>query len=135
MPLLALATGDAGSVPVDDALSRKVQNRFIAPCCWQESVAVHQSETAVAMREEITRLTRQGMSEDQIVARYVSRYGERILWAPRGRRYIWLVVMPIAALLAGSLLLAYYLLRHRRAQPAAAPGAAIASVTDDELEF
>jgi len=67
-------------------LTRKLQARFIAPCCWSETVAVHRSESAAGMRDEIARFVDDGKSEDEIVAFYVAKYGERILLEPRGQK-------------------------------------------------
>lgn len=135
LPLFAWVAAGGAAVPVDDAAIRKVESRFVAPCCWQESVEVHQSQIAAQMRDEISGMMRQGKSEDEIVAFYVARYGERILWAPRGRRYFWLIVMPVVVLAIGSLLLAYYLARLRRSKPVAASTAGLPPIPDEDLDF
>ena len=75
---------------VDEAQLRRLQGRFLAPCCWQESLAVHQSEIAVELRAEIARLAAAGRTENEIVDTLVARYGERILVEPRGTRLRWL---------------------------------------------
>jgi len=49
-------------------------------CTMPLYTCVHQ--TAEDMRSEIQRMIDQGMSKDQIIASYVSRYGEKILSAP-----------------------------------------------------
>jgi len=133
--LRAKPVSGAGSVPVSDALSRKVQSRFIAPCCWQESVAVHQSPIADEMRREITEKLRQGRSEDEIIAFYAARYGERILWAPRGRRYFWLVLMPLVALAAGSLLVTSYLVKYRSRPQVPIPAGKLPPDIHDDFDF
>lgn len=80
---------------------RKIQDRFLAPCCWRQSVAIHDSPVARQMRDEIVRLVSEGKTEEEIVDYYVGRYGERILRQPRGQAWIWLNVVPIGALGGG----------------------------------
>lgn len=107
----------------DDEAQRvkRIQERFIAPCCWSENVAVHRSETAAEMRTEIAAMVHAGKSEDAIVAYYVGQHGERILMEPVGQKSIWLRVMPFAALALAAVLLVMYL--RRAIRPAAAPAA------------
>ena len=113
--LLPLAAGDRDV--------QKIEERFMAPCCWQESVAVHRSEIAGEMRAEIARMVAGGKSEDQIVDFYVARYGERILREPRGSKRWWLTLVPLASIaLATSGLVLF--LRRQRNQPALAADAA-----------
>lgn len=80
---------------------RKIQDRFIAPCCWSQSVAIHDSPVAREMRDEIVKLVSEGKSEEQIVDHYVARYGERILRQPRGQAWVWLNAVPVGAIAVG----------------------------------
>ena len=73
-----------GAADKDD--TKRIQDRLLAPCCWQQSVAVHDSDIARQMRAEIARLAASGKNEEQIVEVYVARYGERILREPRGAK-------------------------------------------------
>ncbi len=119
--------------PADRA--RKLQERFIAPCCWSESVAVHRSESAAEMRVEIARLVESGKSDDEIIAQYVAQHGERILLEPRGQKLTWLTAIPIVAVGAGGVFLAKYIKRQRTAvkpEPATASGV---TVSDDEIDW
>ena len=102
---------------VDDALVRRLQGRFLAPCCWQESLAVHQSEIAVELRAEIARLAAAGRTENQIVDTLVARYGERILVEPRGTRLRWLNVIPPIAIALAAVALFFVIRRLRRPAP------------------
>jgi cytochrome c-type biogenesis protein CcmH len=94
--------------------TKKLQERFIAPCCWSESLAVHRSETAEQMRAEIATLARAGKQEDEIVAFFVARYGERILMEPQGGKSALLTAIPAVAGGMGLLGLVLYLVRFRR---------------------
>lgn len=131
-------TAMAACVPLRGAPAeptRKLLSRFIAPCCWSESVAVHRSESAAAMRDEIARFVDDGKSEDEIVAFYVAKYGERILLEPRGQKRTWLTVVPIAALATGGLLLAKYLRRDRPPLASEALPVASVAVPDEDLDW
>ncbi|MBI5282889.1 MAG: cytochrome c-type biogenesis protein CcmH [Candidatus Solibacter usitatus] len=130
--LLALLAAllPAGAAPVADA--RRIQEKLIAPCCWSESVAVHRSEPAARMRIEIEQMVRSGLSEEQIIARYVAQHGERILLEPRGGKFTWLMITPVFALAAGGYLLARYLRRPRAPEPVAGDTGAVLPGNDVE---
>ena len=104
----------------------RIQARFIAPCCWHENLAVHNSPVAEQMRAEIEQMVLQGQTEDQIVDRYVSRYGEKILGEPRGRIFWTLTIVPLIAIAAASIALGEFIRRratHRQSLPATVIGA------------
>lgn len=105
----------------EDTATRRIEDRFLAPCCWQQSVAAHDSEAASQMRAEIARLVAAGKSEDQIVDFFVARFGERILREPRGSILIVSIVVPtVASIVAAVCLVAY--IRRLRLKPAAVAG-------------
>jgi cytochrome c-type biogenesis protein CcmH len=118
--LLALAW--LASLRAEPSRARRIEERFIAPCCWRESVAVHRSEVATGMRAEIERMVAQGASEDQIVDSYVVRYGEKILMEPRGAARIWLTTIPLGAIAMATAGLAVLFIRRRREPPGSTPG-------------
>jgi len=101
MTLVALQRGDAD----------KIEARFVAPCCWHENLAVHNSPAADAMRAEIATLIASGRTEKEIMDHYVARYGERILREPRGQRWLWLTMTPVFVLGCASAQLLRFLLR------------------------
>lgn len=131
MALVAALGGSLFAAGPEETI-RRLQEKFIAPCCWSESVAVHRSEIAAEMRTEIGRLYREGVSEKEITARYVSQYGERILMEPTGVKSIWLIVIPVAVAMAGTLMLVLYLRRRPRPQPEPNP---VLTVSDEELDW
>jgi cytochrome c-type biogenesis protein CcmH len=94
----------------------RIQDRFIAPCCWSQSVAMHDSPVAREMRDEIVKLVSEGKTEEQIVDHYVARYGERILRQPRGKAWVWLNAVPIGVLTLGVAGVLVFLARARRLQ-------------------
>jgi len=101
MALVALERVDA----------RQIEARFVAPCCWHENLAVHDSPAADEMRAEIARLIASGRTETEIVDHYVARYGERILREPRGQRWLWLTLTPVFVLGCASAQLLRFLSR------------------------
>ena len=111
-PITALGSANQ---PVSPA--RRIAERFLAPCCWRENLAVHLSPEAEAMRVELRQLAASGKSEDEIVAFYVARYGGRILREPLGAPAIWLRVMPVAATAIGLGLVTFYIARAQRRKP------------------
>ncbi|HUM04231.1 MAG TPA: cytochrome c-type biogenesis protein CcmH [Terriglobales bacterium] len=126
--LMVAASAFAAGRPLSPAESRhyeRLTHALIAPCCWREPIAIHRSEEAIRMLDEVAQLIVSGRSEDEIKAMYVARYGERILADPPGRQGQWLYVVPVGVL--GSLtLLAILRLRGlvARTEPQRSPVAA-----------
>ncbi len=134
MGAMTLLLGRAAVAGTPDEAIRRLQEKFIAPCCWSESVAVHRSEAAAEMRVEIAKLYRQGVSEQEITQRYVSQYGERILMVPAGSKFTWLMVIPVVVTLAAAFGLVVFLRRRARTEPALEP-ARLATVPDEEIDW
>ena len=64
-----------GNVPGASA----IEGRLMAPCCWTQTIDIHDSEIAMSMRHEIRRRLRNGESTDVIQASFVERYGPKIM--------------------------------------------------------
>jgi cytochrome c-type biogenesis protein CcmH/NrfF len=112
---------------------RGIESRFMAPCCWHENLAVHNSPVAAEMRAEVAALALNGASEEQIVDRFVSRYGERILAEPRGHTLQVLTATPVALTLIALCLLS---VRLRRRAVKLTPGApSPANLPDTDFDF
>lgn len=71
---------ESGQTPEEMA----VASRLIAPCCWTQTLDVHQSNIAIQLRHEIRRRLAAGQTPDQIINVMVARYGKRILAVPKG---------------------------------------------------
>lgn len=84
-----------------EARARQVEARFVSPCCWRENLAVHDSQVAEQLRTLIAEMVQSRRTESQIVDYMVARFGERILREPRGNRFRFLNLTPIAALAIG----------------------------------
>jgi len=109
--------------------TRGIEERFLGPCCWRENLAVHRSPEADAMRAELRQLVKSGKTEEEIVAFYVARYGQRILREPEGSPAIWLQTVPLVVTALGLLLVTGYIVHAYRKKPRASP--AIGPVLDD----
>lgn len=57
---------------------------LIAPCCYTQTIDLHNSEIAARMRSEVRSMTLAGKSDAEIYSFYKSIYGERILAVPDG---------------------------------------------------
>lgn len=146
-PLLVLLVALAASGPVLDpatleATAKRLETKFVAPCCWSQQVSVHQSPAADEVKRDLrTRLGR-GETEEQIVSDYVVQFGDRILVEPPARGFNrFLYVLPPVFLLAGAGLVIVLVRRFSKRgaeaepRPTTAPGsdARYSDRLDDEL--
>lgn len=143
---LLLALGGVSGVlllrsePADGAgLARQLAAELRCPDCQALSVADSDTAAAIEIRRRIDELLAAGATPDEVRAHFVERYGEWILLAPRSP-LPW--ALPFAALLAGGVALAAWLVLGRRfaagrtdrsAQPAALDEEARRRI-DEELE-
>jgi cytochrome c-type biogenesis protein CcmH/NrfF len=105
-----------GSAPA----AERAEDVLLAPCCYSEPVASHQSEAAVKMRAEIAAMRAKGMADRQIIEHYKGIYGQRILTVPEGA-YRWIAFgVPFVATLIGTVLVVMLIRQMRRAHYAAA---------------
>jgi cytochrome c-type biogenesis protein CcmH len=88
LPPAALA-GPSQAPPSDDVSSRPpapgertLLGRLIAPCCWQQTLDVHESPLTRDLRREIRGRLYAGETPAAIEESLVVRYGERIRAAP-----------------------------------------------------
>ncbi|MGA2116537.1 MAG: cytochrome c-type biogenesis protein CcmH [Bryobacteraceae bacterium] len=91
----------------------RLQRAVLAPCCYTESVAIHQSEIAVKMRLEIARWVAMGESDRAILDTYVGLYGSKVLVDPRTVPRGWTPFVPWLVLILGVFLVAWLLKRWR----------------------
>jgi cytochrome c-type biogenesis protein CcmH len=69
-----------GSVPGASA----IEGRLMAPCCWTQTIDIHDSPMSLSMRHEIRRRLRNGESAEVIQASFVERYGAKIMAVQEG---------------------------------------------------
>lgn len=111
--MVALQVGTAeppDRVPGEDA----VFSHYLAPCCWQQTLDVHASPEAAALRDEVRARLRAGESREAIEAALVERYGPRIVAMPSPNRVAVLGPLSLAAaLLVGGAFVARTFRRRR----------------------
>ena len=112
----------------------QMANELMSPFCPGRSVADCPSPQAQTLRMWLIVQEASGRSRADVEAELVSRYGETILGAPRARGFgLTAYTIPVAAAVAGALLLSWFLRRQTRNRQA--PGAALpAASLDPELE-
>jgi cytochrome c-type biogenesis protein CcmH len=122
----SLVRAEDAAAPLDDGAfvqgEKSVEAHLLAPCCWNGTLDVHESELASALRREIRGRLRGGEGVEAIEESLVARYGERMRAAPKSER----VGLLLGAGVLGVLLAAAALLRKvvRPAPSVAASGAA-----------
>lgn len=90
----APAPADSGGyVPGEKTL----ESRLLAPCCWAQTLDVHESDITRELRLEIRRRLSAGESPDAIEQDMVARYGEKMRAVPEGKTLtgmgVWLSVL------------------------------------------
>jgi cytochrome c-type biogenesis protein CcmH len=121
-----------------------LEGRLIAPCCWTQTLDIHDSPIADELRSEIRRRLSAGELAGVIEDDFAARYGEKIRAVPRGSDPRTAIPSILAfGMLATALMLLWAGLRwvKRNAEPAAnsamltsAPGDSTDSKYDDQLD-
>ena len=62
----------------------RIEAKLMAPCCYTQTIDIHDSEIAQQMRGEVTQMVLAGQSEQAIIDHYKAIYGETILAVPDG---------------------------------------------------
>jgi cytochrome c-type biogenesis protein CcmH len=91
--LLSFA-GMLGSAPAaaQSRAAHALEERLVAPCCWSDTLATHDSPLAVELRGEIEARLSAGEPAAAIEADLVGRYGARIRNTPPELRGVpWLI--------------------------------------------
>ena len=93
--LQLMASGEISAQP--SARARELEGRLVAPCCWTQTLDIHDSPIAAQLRAEIGQRLRSGEAETQIEDDLSVRFGPRIRAVPRGRDPRQLIPYLIAA--------------------------------------
>jgi cytochrome c-type biogenesis protein CcmH len=138
--LLALLLPAAAAHALSEAeVERRVQTitgELRCPTCQALSVKDSDAPFSNQIREKVRHMVREGQSDEEIQAYFVSRYGEWILRAPRKQGFgLVLWVLPFAAIAgAGALLLWTLRGAARRARVAGPPAPALSPEQRARLE-
>ncbi len=65
-----------------EAEAKEIENLLIAPCCWRQPIADHDSEVARDMKEQVRKMLAAGRDRQEILDSYIEQYGARILSIP-----------------------------------------------------
>jgi cytochrome c-type biogenesis protein CcmH len=76
--------GVVGAAHAEPPSAKYVEGRLLAPCCYQQTLDIHESELATALRVEIDGRVARGESAAAIEEDMVARYGERVRAVPKG---------------------------------------------------
>jgi cytochrome c-type biogenesis protein CcmH len=97
-PRLGAAQDEHAHVPGAHAL----ESRLVAPCCWIQTLDVHDSPLATELRVEIRRRLTAGESSEAIEDDLALRYGEAVRAVPRGEepRGMMALVVTVALLVS-----------------------------------
>jgi cytochrome c-type biogenesis protein CcmH len=115
--LMLAGGGESGRVAT-------LENALLAPCCYQEPVARHGSETAATMRAEIRRMVAEGRTDREILDHYIGRYGKRVLVEPEGAARQVMNAIPVAAAAFGLAVVVLLIRRWRQGRGADGPAGA-----------
>lgn len=111
-----LAYGDAPQAR--QARIERLEAAVLAPCCYTQTVALHQSEIAVKMRLEIERWVQEGRADDEILATYAKQYGGKVLVDPDTLPRGWMLLVPWAIVGLATLGAAWIVWRWHKRRPA-----------------
>jgi len=114
--------------------AKALESRLYAPCCYNGTLDIHDSELARELRKEIDGRIARGDTVEVIQTDFVARYGEKVLAARSDRpaRMTGTLVFLLMLVAAGGLALA--LRRWTRTEPSVARGedqSALPAVQDE----
>lgn len=113
---------DGATTPPANA-ARALEARLLAPCCWVQTLDVHESEVATALRTEIAERLSSGEAAVRVEEDLVARFGERIRAVPRSGDPWAILPAVLAVLMLGSFVVLALVVRawRRRTAEAAPP--------------
>jgi len=116
---LGAAAKEAESVgpdPVIEQRMMKLADELRCLVCQNQTIADSQAELAADLRQQVRELIRKGMSDEEIKAYLVARYGDFVLYRPPVNGNTLLLWFGPAVLLAGGMVALVIALRRRIAR-------------------
>ena len=115
--------------------AREIDTMLVAPCCFRQEVAVHQSDAARAVKQDVRQRLAAGETQQEILDAYVAHYGKHILAEPRAEGFDRLLyVLPVVMFVASIAVLTIAIRRLTGHPAAGAPGALADAETQAEAE-
>jgi cytochrome c-type biogenesis protein CcmH len=115
---LLISNSIADDIDIDKE-AREISYLLMCPVCEGQSVAESNSQLANQMRAIIREKLQEGKSKDEVIAYFVSRYGETILGAPPAKGANWLLwTLPAVALALGGVVIVLFLYKSREERKA-----------------
>ena len=111
--LLLLAIVSAQEIVNDDEVNR-VAERLYCPTCANQALAVCATQTCQQWREEVRRQLGAGISEEEVIANFVSLYGVEVLGTPEDSTGQLLTYLPLIVVIA---IAVWVVVRNRKRQP------------------
>lgn len=115
--VLCLILAAAAWAQEPTARERALQDKLVAVCCWNESIAFHRSDTALQMRLELRQLMDQGRTDEEILSWFKQKYTARVLIEPEGTKSLVAYALPAAAAVVGLLIVLLVLRRWSQTRP------------------
>lgn len=103
---LAQVAPSAADEPIPTAASaHEIESHFFAPCCFRETLDIHQSPIATELRAEIRSRLAKGETAASIESALLTRYGQKMqATLPENLGYILFSLVAIGGLLTLALL-------------------------------
>lgn len=113
--ILALSVlGAIAQEGIDDQVT-SIANLLMCPVCQGQSVGESNSNLANDMRDIIRKQLEEGKSQEEILAYFVSSYGESILASPPPKGINWLLwLLPGAGIIVGGIIITMFLFRAQK---------------------
>lgn len=117
-----------------------LEQRLLAPCCWTQTLDVHESPLVTEMRVEIRNRLAAGETPLSIEDNFAEQYGQRVRAMPRGQTPMLTYVQWVGAALVVALGLLFVLARswmkraHRHTITVNAPLSAQDAALDEQLD-
>lgn len=119
--LIAFVNAGYAKEAVPNAADPVIEKRMIAlteglRClvCQNETLAASQADLALDLKQEIREMMKKGMSDKEIVAYLVHRYGDFVLYKPPVKSTTLLLWYGPFLFLAGGLIVLYITIKKRR---------------------
>lgn len=92
-PDIALPPAEGTAPPAEEveAITDVISRQIRCPVCQGSAISDSPAEPAVAMRDRVRELVREGYTEGQILDYYATRYGEWILLSPKAEGLNWIL--------------------------------------------